>query len=351
MVTEPQERIALMAERGTWSVAGSFRPSVDRTPARQSPAKCRKPFLLQLWCLLQREFRSLCRDSTSLKLRFFLTAALSILFSMVFAEIGEHPVLDDLRRFTGPPSRWYFQGRFLTRIRKAWIMFWHPEVVQLRQQLQRELEYHYKAVVQVCFVAMFSSCQPTILSFPLERPVFLREFSSNMYGSMAYFMSKMLLEIPLGTAQALLALLISHRIMGLQGNFLEMWITVCLLNACSVSFSLLIGCMVRFPRESGAIGPLVFVPQLVMSGTFIPVKAIPPYLRWMQYFCFLQYAVKLLALVEFGNTDPVVRRLIFRTMEVNADHAILYVLALVILCILFSWIAVQLLTRKAQSMY
>eukprot|EP00434_Breviolum_minutum_P046146 symbB.v1.2.041574.t1/scaffold8364.1/size6656/1 len=61
--------------------------------------------------------------------------------------------------------------------------------------------------------------------------------------------------------------------------------------------------LVRFPRESGAIGPLVFVPQLLMSGTFIPVQAIPQFLRWMQYVSFLQYAVKLLAIVEFRRLD------------------------------------------------
>lgn len=118
--------------------------------------------------------------------------------------------------------------------------------------------------------------------------MFLREYSSNMYGTLAYFCSKMMVEVPLGAVQALLALSISHRCMRFQGEFLEMWATVCLLNACAVAFSLLIGCLVRFPRESGAIGPLVFVPQLLMSGTFIPVQAIPQFLRWMQYISFLQ---------------------------------------------------------------
>merc|ERR1712232_1508096 len=199
------------------------------------------------------------------------------------------------------------------------MRFLFPGSFALRQQLQREVEYHYKAVVQVGLVAMFSTCQPTVLSFPLERPVFLREFSANMYGTVAYFLSKMLVEVPLGAAQAFLALLISHRLMRFQGDFMEMWLTVCLLNATAVSFSLLVGAVVRFPRESGAIGPLVFAPQLLMSGTFIPVQAIPSYLRWMQYFSFLQYAVKLLAIAEFGNTDTMLQRLIYRTMEVDPN--------------------------------
>ena len=48
-------------------------------------------------------------------------------------------------------------------------------------------------------------------------------------------LGKLLARIPsrglLGAAQALVALLISHRLMGLQGDFVEMWLTVCLLIA------------------------------------------------------------------------------------------------------------------------
>lgn len=354
METERKNHIESLAECGSMSAEGSFRSSpTGRTNglAKLNPASLRKSFGLQLWCLTQREWRNLWRDSASLQLRFFLTVTLSLLFSVVFVGIGEHPVLDDLLHCTGPPNSWYLRGPFWNRVRRFCVRLRHPEVNSLQLQLQTELEYHYKAVVQVGFVAMFSACQPTILSFPLERPVFLREFSANMYGTVAYFFSKMLVEVPLGGAQALLALLISHRLMQLQGDFWEMWFTICLLNMCSVSFSLLIGCLVRFPRESGAIGPLVFVPQLMMSGTFIPVKAIPAYLRWMQYFCFLQYAVKLLAVVEFRRTDPAVRRLIFRTMEVNPDLTGVYVTLLIILSIVFSWSAIFLLSKKAHSIY
>jgi len=357
METEPRDRIEALAEHGNDMISqdGSFRPSAEGevTLRRLNPSKLRKSFALQVWCLTCREWRNLRRDSNSLKLRFFLTTFLAVLFSLVFMNIGEHPVLAELHRHMG----WLGGQRLQTRnpyvkgVRRLCLRFLCPEVTALRQQLQRELEYHYKAVVQVGFVAMFSACQPTILSFPLERPVFLREFSANMYGTIAYFISKMLVEVPLGAAQAFLALVISHRMMRFQGDFLEMWMTVCLLNACSVSFSLLIGCLVRFPRESGAIGPLVFAPQLLMSGTFIPVQAIPSFLRWMQYFCFLQYAVKMLAIVEFRRADPMLRRLIFRTMEVDPELTNVYIGILMAMCVLFSLLAIRQLTRKAHSIY
>lgn len=352
METEPREKIQILGDQGKMSRDTSFRPSAEPSHYQKcDPSKMRKSFSLQVWCLTQREWRNLRRDSNSLKLRFFLTAFLSVLFSLVFMAIGQHPILlqvQDKVRFWNQPV---FQLPVVRDVRKLCMRKFCPEVAILRQQLQTELEYHYKAVVQVGFVAMFSACQPTILSFPLERPVFLREFSCNMYGTVAYFISKMFVETPLGAAQALLALGVSHRLMCFQGNFLEMWLTVCLLNACSVSFSLLIGCIVRFPRESGAIGPLVFVPQLLMSGTFIPVQAIPSCMRWMQYFCFLQYAVKLLAIVEFRKTDIMLRRLIFRTMEVDPELQYVYILLLCMMLVFFSCVAIKILNERAHSIY
>eukprot|EP00931_Biecheleriopsis_adriatica_P059187 TRINITY_DN35378_c0_g1_i1.p1 TRINITY_DN35378_c0_g1~~TRINITY_DN35378_c0_g1_i1.p1 ORF type:complete len:659 (-),score=110.24 TRINITY_DN35378_c0_g1_i1:40-2016(-) len=330
----------------------SFRPSAEsHGTTRFDPSRMRKSFLLQVWCLTQREWRNLRRDSASLKLRFVLTAFLSLLFSLVFMHVGEHPVLLRVQKLSGSFLPSALQHPMLRGVRRNCVRLFCPEFNVLRAQLQQELEYHYKAVVQVGFTAMFSASQPTILSFPLERPVFLREYSSNMYGTVAYFLSKMLVEVPLGAAQALLALAVSHRLMRFQGEFLEMWGTVCLLNACAVSFSLLIGCTVRFPRESGAIGPLVFVPQLLMSGTFIPVQAIPPILRWMQYISFLQYAVKLLAIVEFRRTDPMLRRLIFRTMEVDPELTGFYAGTLLLMCLAFSAFAIKLLREKANSVY
>ncbi|CAE8588340.1 unnamed protein product, partial [Polarella glacialis] len=352
METEPRDRLEGFRDIGRISRDSSFRPSADSsTPSRLDPSKMRKSFALQVWCLTQREWRSLRRDSAALKMRFFLTIFLSLLFSLVFVNVGVHDVLHEIQRRIGPWDSPMLKTPMFRGLRKRCVRVFYPEVNMLRQQLQTELEYHYKAVVQVGFVAMFSACQPTILSFPLERPVFLREFSSNMYGTVAYFVSKMAVEVPLGAAQALLALSISHRLMQLQGDFWQLWGTVCLLNACSISFSLLIGCIVRFPRESGAIGPLVFVPQLLMSGTFIPVQAIPQYMRWMQYISFLQYAVKLLAIVEFKRTDPMLRRLIFRTMEVDPDLTSTYASTLLLMCLAFSVVAIELLRRKAHSIY
>merc|ERR1719174_3181067 len=122
------------------------------------------------------------------------------------------------------------------------------EVLALRKQ---KLEWHFNAIVQVALVAMFSACQPTILAFPLERAVFLREHSGGTYGVLPYYVSKMVVEVPLVFVQSLLTLSLCHITMALNGKFWHLLLTMVLLSICSVSVALAIGCMVRLPRETG----------------------------------------------------------------------------------------------------
>ena len=43
---------------------------------------------------------------------------------------------------------------------------------------------------------MFGAAQPLLLRFPLDRGIFLREYATGAYGAFAYFISKMLVELP-----------------------------------------------------------------------------------------------------------------------------------------------------------
>ncbi|CAJ1422528.1 unnamed protein product [Effrenium voratum] len=141
METLPKSELELLCGTSRVSRDSSFRPSADggSAPHRLEPAKMRKSFALQVWCLTQREWRNLRRDSASLKLRFVLTGFLTILFSLVFCNVGEHPVLAQLRR--GGPWQALLSHPRLRRLQRLV----NTQQVPLLQQLQQEIEYHYKA--------------------------------------------------------------------------------------------------------------------------------------------------------------------------------------------------------------
>ena len=43
-------------------------------------------------------------------------------------------------------------------------------------------------------MTMFGTAQPSLLAFPDERPVFLREYSTNHYSVTSYFISRLTME-------------------------------------------------------------------------------------------------------------------------------------------------------------
>jgi ABC-2 type transporter len=66
------------------------------------------------------------------------------------------------------------------------------------------LNSHFGALVMVMLMSMFGTAQPALLSFPDERPVFLREYSTNHYSVVSYFMSRFTMEAVITALQVAL---------------------------------------------------------------------------------------------------------------------------------------------------
>ena len=295
-----------------------------------SSSAVQKSFGKQLKQLAKRELRAVVRDRTTLAVRVCLSVVLTFLFGLVFQGVG----------------RTILETKDQNIFDQMWTGLSYAEVTALRK---RKLEWHFNALVQVALVAMFSACQPVILTFPLERAVFLREYSSGTYSVLPYYLSKMVVEVPLVFVQSLMTLGLCYVVMSLNGNFLALLWTIVLLSVCSVSVALAISCAVRQPRETGAVGPLVFVPQMLFSGVFIPVSHMPVYLRWMQYFSFLQYAIKILGVVEFKHVPH--KELVLDAQDILEDSVPVYVGFLVMMVLIFSITGIQMLRNKATHLF
>lgn len=306
------------------------RPPKGRERRAFFASSVQKSFGKQLKQLAKRELRAVVRDRTTLAVRFCLSVVLTFLFGLVFQGVG----------------RTILETKDQNIFDQMWTGLSYAEVTALRK---RKLEWHFNALVQVALVAMFSACQPVILTFPLERSVFLREYSSGTYSVLPYYMSKMVVEVPLVFVQSLMTLGLCYVVMSLNGNFWALLWTIVLLSVCSVSVALAISCAVRQPRETGAVGPLVFVPQMLFSGVFIPVSHMPVYLRWMQYFSFLQYAIKILGVVEFKNVPH--KELVLDAQDILEDSVPVYVGFLVMMVLIFSITGIQMLRNKATHLF
>lgn len=56
------------------------------------------------------------------------------------------------------------------------------------------LHSHFGALAACAFTILIMASQSALIEFPAERPIFLREFTTDHYGVAAYFLSKLAVE-------------------------------------------------------------------------------------------------------------------------------------------------------------
>lgn len=100
---------------------------------------------------------------------------------------------------------------------------------------------HFGAVTFIMINAMFGGAMPAMLNFPIERPIFMREYSVGTYGTVPYAISKMLIEIPFEFIRALLIILISYWLQALHGNFIILVFICWIMSLCAISIATCVG--------------------------------------------------------------------------------------------------------------
>jgi len=284
-----------------------MRQSCTTEAAATTRSVKRKPFLTQLKFLLKREVHTVFRDKVNLVVRFLVQAIMGGLFACIFLGIG---------------------GKSPT-----------PSSVRS----------HFGAICNLMIGTMFGSSQPLLLQFPSERPVFLREYASNMYGTVPYFLAKTIVELPITFLTTMEMILISYWVMDLQGNLFDLVLVAWGLALTAASTALFIGCNVAQAQRAQEFAPLIFVPQIIFSGIFITIDLIPPWLRWMQYLCALKYAINLGCIVEFAHSPE--GPLFLEEMDIHPDSSWLYIVILVCIFAGFRFLAMVGLRKSATYVY
>jgi hypothetical protein len=137
---QSQEELGEFTENWVKEESNIVRPPIEqKRVGRQDQVKLiqvtpRKSFCTQLSFLVSRELKELFRNKIGLFFRFVVTGIMGVLFAAIFAGIGGKDK---------PTS-------------------------------------HFGAVCNLMIGVMFGSAQPLLLQFPLERPIFLREYAANM---------------------------------------------------------------------------------------------------------------------------------------------------------------------------
>ena len=273
-------------------------------------------FLTQTALLFEREINNLKRDITSLAARFGLTITLSLLIGIIFWDVAG----SDMGNRTN-------------------------------------LNSSFGALIMVMMMAMFGTAQPALLAFPEERPVFLREYSTNHYSVGAYFVSRLTMEAMITGMQVMVMCVLMYWMVSFQMEFYFLFTMTYTLAMASTAMAVMLGCSVEDPKLAQEALPILFVPQMLFSGFFVAPDLIPSWLRWARYVCSLTYAVRIGLVEEFDGCGPEgsealenCQRVISET-DADPDETWWYWLVLVGLFIFFRLLALYILRQKASSFY
>jgi len=273
----------------------------------------------QLYYLLFRELSNATRDKGSLIARFGITIFINLLVGLLFLDAG--------RKDDSIPSNF---------------------------------QTHAGCIVFVMISSMFGSIQGVLLMFPLERPMLLRERFAGTYSTVAYFLTKTLVDLPLLFLQGVVTFLVTYWLAGFQGNFFYMVVVFFLLGVAANGVALAVGCAVTTAKTIQEVAPLLFVPQILFAGFFVRSEQIPEFLRWAQYLCALKYSTSLMYIVEFdpsfdscktqdGNQTMNFCETFLDDNDVEMDLWYAYALAMIALAVLGRIVGVVVLEQKAKS--
>eukprot|EP00980_Cylindrotheca_fusiformis_P027199 scaffold19324_cov152-Cylindrotheca_fusiformis.AAC.14 len=162
----------------------------------------------------------------------------------------------------------------------------------------------FGALLMALIANMFSTTLPSLVAFPEERPVFLREYSTNHYSVGSYFLSRLSMELLITACQVTVSTIITYFMVGFSANYGIFWSGIYLMACASTALGVLIGSSVKNPSVAIEYLPAIFLPQILFSGFFVPAELMPDWLAWIRFIFPLTYGVRIVVAAQFDKDCP-----------------------------------------------
>lgn len=160
------------------------------------------------------------------------------------------------------------------------------------------------AIVSLSLDSIF----PILNVFPSEVPIFVREYGSKLYRVDIYYLSKIIVEIPIHIINPALFMTILYWMSGLVYEKIQyltaIGISVLVANAAA-GFGYVISAGAPSITAALALAPLLLMPLMMNGGFFLNNRTVPVYFLWLKYSSWFMYSNELMILNQWANVDQI----------------------------------------------
>ena len=156
----------------------------------------------------------------------------------------------------------------------------------------------------ILLMLSFRAAFLALFTFPSEFKMMLKERASGMYRLSAFYIARMLSDLPMDLSLPTLFFIIVYWMGGLRANaaaFFAMYGTVILSVLVAQGIGLLLGAAVMNPKTAQTIASVTLL-IIVLTGGFF-VTDIADWIGWMRYLSYVYYALGLMLYIEFDGGD------------------------------------------------
>uniref|UniRef100_A0A182QM79 ABC transporter domain-containing protein n=1 Tax=Anopheles farauti TaxID=69004 RepID=A0A182QM79_9DIPT len=149
----------------------------------------------------------------------------------------------------------------------------------------------------------FGNAMPCVITFPLETKVFIRERLNNWYSLEAYYLSKIVADLPLQILCPSLFLSIAYYLTGQLlewERFGKLCLVLLLLGVFAQTVGLLSGAAFDLQMATFFV-PCFSIPSLLFSGFFVKPYEMHEYLGYISYTSFFRYSLQGSVLAIYGG--------------------------------------------------
>jgi len=151
-------------------------------------------------------------------------------------------------------------------------------------------------------IQIFATVLSVALTFPNERGVFVNEQASRLYMVPPYFLSKLIIDIPILTLTILIFSVLTYFPVGFQ---LDLWrfiiysITLEAIACIGHGLGLIVACLVPSPAMAVLFAPMTIAPFILFSHIAIPSGYVLPILRPLMWLSPFYWGLDALMINEF----------------------------------------------------